>query len=102
MSKINAGDNEWIEKLQEKISLLSGINSINILRLNKLKDQYPENIRIDTLGKRAVKCIIDLYDIANTANERLFSLEMRPQIQAENRKMMDMVKKMYSIKFPIT
>ena len=99
MSRMNAGDNEWLDKWKKETVQLSGIDKINILRLSELKFQYPNESRIFKLGDRAVKCFLKLCEINCTVTERQFTPDLRPQIEASNREIMDGLRKMYSNMF---
>jgi len=99
MAKMNAGDNEWLDKWKKKSTQLSGIDKINILRLSELKYQYPNESRIFKLGNRAVKCFLKLCEINCTVTEKMGTPDLRPQIEASNREIMAGLRKMYSNMF---
>ncbi|MDR0517960.1 MAG: fibrobacter succinogenes major paralogous domain-containing protein [Fibromonadaceae bacterium] len=102
MAKMNSGDNEWLNAWKKETIELSGIPKINMSHLGKLKYQHPNDPRISKLGNRAVKCYLKLCEINCTVTERLADSDLRPQIQAENQKMMSELRSMYSTMFPHT
>jgi len=63
LAKVKAGDQEWIKTFQQECIRLSGIDKIDMNRLRYLKRKYPDDPRIETLVRRAVKTHLKLYEI---------------------------------------
>jgi len=69
--------------------LLGLSRNINILRLKELKNEHPNNSRIDQLGRRAAQCYLTLNNIGLDVSEELMSPDVKPGAQVQNQKIRD-------------
>jgi len=81
-----AGQEAQIAKCGEAIASLVGkLDQLKLVRLKELTKQYPNDVRINALGRRAVKSYLAVSGVMASLSEMLTPPEMRPTVQAQNR-----------------
>lgn len=81
-----AGQEAQIAKCGEAIASLVGkLDQLKLVRLKELKNQYPNDSRINALGRRAVNSYLAVSGVMASVSEMLTSPDRRPTVQAQNR-----------------
>jgi len=76
----NAGKEAMDAKVRSQIKEM---RKINIHRLNRLKEQYPDDFRILKLGNKATKCFLKLGEILTTLSDGQVNDEFEKEIYME-------------------
>ena len=81
-----AGQEAQNAKCGEAIALLVGkLDQLKLVRLKELKNQHPNDPRLNALGRRAVNSYLAVSGVMASLSEMLTAPEMRPTVQAQNR-----------------
>jgi len=92
---VGSTDAQIMAKTQDVMAMLQDkIERVSVVKLKKIKDQYPDDPQVDKLVRRAAECYLKLSSIGLLVGEGLMSPDVRSQVHSSNQGVLDGLKNM--------